>query len=45
MPDKPVKTETTVKSYDAKGELVSEVTTIVVVKVPEPEDPPPGFYL
>lgn len=45
MSGKPVKTETTVKSYNAEGELVYDVTTTVVVATPPAAEPEWGGYL
>ena len=44
-PPKGPKTETIIRRYDAAGELVSEVTTIVTVATPQADAAPyPGCY-
>jgi hypothetical protein len=45
MPGKPVKTETTVRTYDADDELVNETVTVSTVTTPAPPDMSMGFYL
>jgi hypothetical protein len=39
------RTETTVRTYDADGELTGETVTTVTKTEPEPEGKRPGFYL
>lgn len=43
MPDKIVKTETTFREYDDRGNLVQEVTTTIVTRTPEPGTAPLPF--
>lgn len=46
MNGKPVRWETTVRTYDSDDELVSEtVTTVVSSPVPSDDSPAPGMYL